>query len=389
MSSHRTPAAILSTVLLPACGLFNSAATAQTTITVCPSGCNHTSIQSAIDAAANGDVISIAAGVYNEVNLNPGGKAITIQGTLNGDGSLATTIDATGAEDFFSRSVFTIATGEGADTKIKDLVVTGGRGTGLDPWGEATAGGGFYCEGSSPTISGCTITGNSVSYEGGGIYCWNSSPTINRCTINGNSAGTASAANGGGIFGTNNSNFVIHECTISDNTARKGGGIHCLDGTLTISDSSISNNDCLSYGGGIYCSNSSVTMSNCVILGNNASSVSGHGTCPRGAGIYNSTGPAMLLYETEFASNVPDTIVGAFNIPGSSSSTGACCLGGTCVTTTQSDCDAAGGTYAGDDVACTDAECATSCPADTNRDGSVDGQDLAAVLANWGLPCEE
>ncbi|MEC8817546.1 MAG: hypothetical protein VXX30_00520 [Planctomycetota bacterium] len=69
--------------------------------------------------------------------------------------------------------------------------------------------------------------------------------------------------------------------------------------------------------------------------------------------------------------------------------TGACCLGGTCVTTTQSDCETAGGTYAGDDVACTDAECATSCPADTNRDGSVDGQDLAAVLANWGLPCEE
>ncbi|MCH2139369.1 MAG: class I SAM-dependent methyltransferase [Phycisphaerales bacterium] len=52
------------------------------------------SIQAAINASSNGDVINIAAGTYNEYNLNPGGKAITIQGTLNGDGSLATTIDA-------------------------------------------------------------------------------------------------------------------------------------------------------------------------------------------------------------------------------------------------------------------------------------------------------
>ena len=159
MSSHRTPSAVLFTVLLAASGLSSTAATAQTTITVCPLGCNHTSIQSAIDASANGDVISIAAGVYNEDNLNPGGKAITIQGTLHPDGSLATTIDATGAMTFFNQSVFTLVSGEGADTKIKDLVVTGGRGTALDPMGSATAGGGFYCEGSSPTISGCTITG--------------------------------------------------------------------------------------------------------------------------------------------------------------------------------------------------------------------------------------
>ena len=55
---------------------------------------DHATIQGAIDASSDGDVIAIAAGIYNEANLNPGGKAITIQGTLNGDGSLATTIDA-------------------------------------------------------------------------------------------------------------------------------------------------------------------------------------------------------------------------------------------------------------------------------------------------------
>ena len=39
-------------------------------------------IAAAISASVNGDVINIAAGTYNEHSLNPGGKAITIQGTL-------------------------------------------------------------------------------------------------------------------------------------------------------------------------------------------------------------------------------------------------------------------------------------------------------------------
>ncbi|MEE2907656.1 MAG: hypothetical protein VX527_07465 [Planctomycetota bacterium] len=50
-------------------------------------------IAAAISASVNGDVIAIAAGVYYEANLNPGGKAITIQGTVNTNGTMAITID--------------------------------------------------------------------------------------------------------------------------------------------------------------------------------------------------------------------------------------------------------------------------------------------------------
>ena len=53
------------------------------------------------------------------------------------------------------------------------------------------------------------------------------------------------------------------------------------------------------------------------------------------------------------------------------------------------DCD---GDYDAEDARLSMAEFgiieAGACPADTNGDGAVDGQDLAAVLANWGLPCE-
>ena len=54
------------------------------------------------------------------------------------------------------------------------------------------------------------------------------------------------------------------------------------------------------------------------------------------------------------------------------------------------DCD---GDYDADDIRLGMVEYgiveASACPADLNADGEVDGQDLAAVLAAWGLPCGE
>ena len=38
---------------------------------VCPSGCAYSSIQAAVDAASDGDVIKMAAGTYSGVNVRP------------------------------------------------------------------------------------------------------------------------------------------------------------------------------------------------------------------------------------------------------------------------------------------------------------------------------
>ena len=186
------------------------------------------SIQTAIALSSDGHTINIAPGTYNEFDLNPGGKAITIQGTLNADGSLATTIDA--QQD---GRVFTIESGEGSGTVIKDLKITGGDGY---------PGGGILCKNSSsPTISGCTISGN-TGYRGGGIYCWNSNPLITGCTIQGNTV----SADGGGV-GCSNSSPTISGCTISGNVSESfttgGGGISSgSNSNPAIIDCMLSNN---------------------------------------------------------------------------------------------------------------------------------------------------
>jgi len=89
--------------LLPFLALLLTTAQAAT-ITVGPEGCNHKSVQAAIDAASPGDLIEVMEGTYYEnVDLN---KPLTLQGTDAGEGGVvlnaggkgpAITISANGA----------------------------------------------------------------------------------------------------------------------------------------------------------------------------------------------------------------------------------------------------------------------------------------------------
>ena len=66
--------------------------------------------------------------------------------------------------------------------------------------------------------------------------------------------------------------------------------------------------------------------------------------------------------------------------------TGACCVASGCTINTETACTELGGSWT-ESGSCDD--CPTTCSADLNGDGTVDGQDLAALLAAWGLPCDE
>ena len=171
-------------------------------------------IQAAIDAAQDGDIVEIANGIYTGVgnkNLDFTGKAITVR-SASRDPRMCV-IDCEGeGRGFHFHNI------EKPDSLINGLTIT--RGT--------LEGGGVYCKYSSPSIINCIISGNSTENHGGGIYCQFSSPTLTNCTINGNSSN-----HGGGIYNYEVSNPTLTNCTITANTSNNVGGIYSFNNSAS------------------------------------------------------------------------------------------------------------------------------------------------------------
>jgi CSLREA domain-containing protein len=133
-------------------------------------------------------------------------------------------------------------------------------------------GGGIFNNG-SVMLSSTMITGNSADASGGGIYHRQGSLSITNSTISGNSAASGSIG-GGGILVAASASATITASTLSGNTARtNGGGIHGR-GTLSLVNATISGNSAHRSGGGLYVGGGSTTLSN-VTLANNAADVQG------------------------------------------------------------------------------------------------------------------
>ncbi len=105
--------------------------------------------------------------------------------------------------------------------------------------------------------------------------------TLSKLTI---SKGHSGGGNGGGI--SNNGTLTISDSTISGNYAANGGGVYNA-GTLTINNSTISGNSCKQGGGGINNAGKILTINNSTLSGNGAI---------RGGGIYG--GPSTINKST-------------------------------------------------------------------------------------------
>ena len=173
-------------------------------------------IQAALDAATDFDIIELADGTYTGVDnkdLNYQGKPVMV---VSKNGSSETVIDC---EDF-GRGVH-FFNGEDETSVLRGVTIKNGR---------AGKGAGISCEASSPTIQNCVILRNLALQEGGGLYNESSSPILVNMIVAQNQAPV-----GGAVFNGKNTSPIVRNCTISDNTASSGGGIAHLDNSA-ISD---------------------------------------------------------------------------------------------------------------------------------------------------------
>ncbi len=228
-SRYRLFATITIPVLLAACLLFAmpQLALAQGTFTVCPSGCDYTSPDTAVNDAArvDGDTIDITTGTYVLGSAMQIVNSITINGngsTLNANGNRALEV-----------------TGTSPVVIVNDVTIRNGR----DP-GESSGGAIVVSGGATFALSGSTVENSSADGSGGGLSNSDSLVDIFDSAFISNDAGFA-----GGAIRTFGATAVTNltRVTIDGNQAGNiGGGFAAIsDGTINVFESTISNNAAL------------------------------------------------------------------------------------------------------------------------------------------------
>jgi len=182
-------------------------------------------IQAAIDAATDGDVIELGDGVFRgdgNRDLTYRGKAITVRS--RGGAPEGCVIDCEGSVSEPHRG-FHFHSGEGPGTVLAGVTIANGHMPAA-----SNEGGGIYCYYGSPTIRECVFLDNRVGGRGGGVQSSGGSPAIVRCRFVGNQAHM-----GGGIFCWGG-RPTVHECVFEQNTGLSGGGMWSLGSQLRVTD---------------------------------------------------------------------------------------------------------------------------------------------------------
>ncbi|MFX1410252.1 MAG: choice-of-anchor Q domain-containing protein [Promethearchaeota archaeon] len=262
---------------------------AQATIRNVPSVAYPT-IQSAIDAAVNGDVVIVADGIYTGAgnrDIDFLGKAITV---CSENGPENCIIDCQGSAGDEHRG-FYFHSGETSLAVLDGFIVKNGY---------KHPGAGIFCSYSGPIIKNCKITENTAEWlngTGGGCYFSNSYAGIINCQITFNSAiGTSTHSGngwGGGIacesstlkikntqinnnYGTWssggvgagwNSSLYIENCVISHNSSQVNSGLSFWDCSATITNSTITENSSVFSSGGLFFGRSSAIVVNTILWG--------------------------------------------------------------------------------------------------------------------------
>lgn len=194
---------------------------------------DYSSIQAAIDAASDGDSIVVSPGTYAE-RIDTLGKAITLRSVdpSNIQTVMATVIDGTSSGT--GGPVIDCSAGEGPETIIDGLTITGG-----------------------------TATGGQFGLQGGGIVAYGSSPTVSRCILLRNK-GYWGFQPGPGGMALYDSSSVVSDCWFVGNKASiVGGGVEILGGSPQIVGCTFVANYAIEVGHSIYANDSDAVVVGC------------------------------------------------------------------------------------------------------------------------------
>lgn len=237
---------------------------------VCDADC---SLREAITTSVSGDIINFATPLFNTAQTITLASELSVTGktiTITGKGANLTAVSGNNLNRVFNVAI-------GGNLTLDALTVTNGRNT--------DTGGGIYNSGTltliNSTVSNSSVSGGSDNF-GGGIY--NASQaisTIRNSTISGNSvSGSGNFSNRGGGIANVNGTLTITNSTVSGNllgggTNNRGGGIYSEYGPLTIINDTITNNvigsGSFSYGGGLAIVPDGANLVNTIISGNSSS----------------------------------------------------------------------------------------------------------------------
>jgi hypothetical protein len=199
--------------------------------------------------------------VVNDRLAHPGrgfscGPASTTTWNVNNDEAYLNFVISTCLNPQSTVGTYTVALGQDLDLSASTAILNNNR-----------AGIALVIEGNNFIVSGQNISGTRPFNIAADTHV-----TLQNITITEGNAGTEW---GGGIL--NNGTLTLTNSTLSNNLAGYGGSgiVNYSAGTLTVIDSTISNNANSGFGGGIYNYLGAVTLSNTQLINNSALYVGG------------------------------------------------------------------------------------------------------------------
>lgn len=249
-------------------------------------------IAEAVDKAVDGDTIEIAAGTYNEHDIE-----VYEELTLTGAGAESTIVDAGGNGRLFHA---------GTTVTISNLTMQNGLTSAGNAFDEG--GGAVLFTGDSLTLQNVILIDNYAVGSGGAIFN-NGDLILQNTQVLSNTA----AGIGGGIYNYTLGTILITQSDIMYNTAVgiQGGGIYAGGKALDVQNSTIAYNSAATFGGGILASfDGPTTLDGVTLIGNEASS---------GAAFFSQTGSITATNTTVSRNNATNNY-GGFYVSGPNTS---------------------------------------------------------------------